>query len=202
MMSSSAYLGGSAFDKSERLLVRTSLRILLAWQVSWFLYTQLRDPSLVRPLYYVVSAGTAIGFIVGVIGLARMRLRTGRLPPTRALVAWLALFVWYAMLARDPKALFWIQIAHAIQYLAFPIRVEMNRADARAHARAWRSKERCAIRAAHGGVRRHLAGGQLRRGPGGAGERDGHVGEHVRRAAGQGGADSHSHVHQRASLLH
>ncbi|HEX3865337.1 MAG TPA: hypothetical protein VHV78_01250, partial [Gemmatimonadaceae bacterium] len=27
----------------------------------------------------------------------------------------------------DPKALFWIQIAHAVQYLVFPVRVEMNR---------------------------------------------------------------------------
>ena len=30
-------------------------------------------------------------------------------------------------MARDPKAIFWIQIAHALQYLAFPIRVELNR---------------------------------------------------------------------------
>jgi hypothetical protein len=127
MMASYAYLGGSSFDKSERRLVRTSLRILLVWQVTWFLYTQLRDPSVVRPFYYLISAGTAAAFIVGVIGLAKMRKRTGKLPPARALVAWLALFVWYAMIARDPKAIFWIQIAHALQYLAFPIRVEMNR---------------------------------------------------------------------------
>jgi hypothetical protein len=127
MMASYAYLGGSSFDKTERRLVRTSLRILLVWHVTWFLYTQLRDPSVVRPFYYLISAGTVAAFIVGVIGLARMRRRTGKLPPARALVAWLALFVWYAMIARDPKAIFWIQIAHALQYLAFPIRVEMNR---------------------------------------------------------------------------
>jgi hypothetical protein len=30
------------------------------------------------------------------------------------------------MMWRDPKAIFWIQIAHALQYLAFPIRVEIN----------------------------------------------------------------------------
>src|SRR6185503_15483135 len=48
------------------------------------------------------------------------------------LVAWLALFVWYAVMARDPKAIFWIQIAHALQYLAFPIRVELNRTRAAA----------------------------------------------------------------------
>jgi len=56
-----------------------------------------------------------------------MRRRTGQLPPGKALVAWSAIFVWYAMMARDPKAIFWIQIAHAIQYLSFPVRVEINR---------------------------------------------------------------------------
>ncbi len=138
MMASYAYLGGTSFDTTERRLVRTSLRILLAWQVTWFLYTQLRDPSPVRPLYYLISAGTVVAFVIGLIGLARMRKRTGKLPPARALVAWVALFVWYAVMARDPKAIFWIQIAHAIQYLSFPIRVEMNRtlAGAKSAARA------------------------------------------------------------------
>ena len=140
MMASYAYLGGSSFDKTERRLVRTSLRILLAWQVTWFLYTQLRDPSVVRPFYYLISAGTVAAFIVGVIGLAKMRKRTGKLPPARALVAWLALFVWYAMMARDPKAIFWIQIAHALQYLAFPIRVEMNRTAAREETKTERGE--------------------------------------------------------------
>ncbi|MFI5228187.1 MAG: hypothetical protein ACHQWU_03905 [Gemmatimonadales bacterium] len=135
MMASYAYLGGTTFDKTERLLVRTSLRILLAWQVTWFLYTQLRDPTPVRALYYTISAGTVVAFAVGAIGLAKVRRRTGKLPPAKALVAWLALFVWYAMIARDPKAIFWIQIAHAVQYLAFPIRVEMNRTANRAATR-------------------------------------------------------------------
>jgi hypothetical protein len=30
-------------------------------------------------------------------------------------------------MARDPRAIFWVQIAHALQYLAFPVRVEINR---------------------------------------------------------------------------
>jgi hypothetical protein len=126
MMASFAYLEGTGFDKRERLLIRTSLRILLAWHVTWFLYTQLRDPSLVRPAYLIVSAGTLVAFVLGALGLAKMRMRTGKLPPARSLVAWVAIFVWYAVLARDPKALFWIQIAHAVQYLSFPIRVEIN----------------------------------------------------------------------------
>ena len=127
MMASFAYLEGTSFDKTERTLIRTGLRVLLAWHVSWFLYTQLRDPSRVRPLYLVISAGTVVAFLLGAIGLAKMRRRTGRFPPARSLVAWFAIFVWYAAMARDPRALFWVQIAHALQYLAFPVRVEMNR---------------------------------------------------------------------------
>jgi len=127
MMASYAYLDGVKFEKTERMLVRTSLRILLAWHVTWFLYTQLRDPARVRPAYLLLSVGTLVAFALGTAGLTMMRRRIGKMPPARALVAWVALFVWYAVMARDPKAIFWIQIAHAVQYLAFPIRVEMNR---------------------------------------------------------------------------
>jgi hypothetical protein len=128
MMASFAYLEGVSFQKDERFLIRTGLRILLAWHVTWFLYTQLRDPTKVRFLYQIITAGTAVAFVLGAVGLYRLKRRTGKMPPLRALVAWLAIFAWYAMMARDPKAIFWIQIAHALQYLAFPIRVEMNRA--------------------------------------------------------------------------
>ena len=127
MMASYAYLGGAGFEKVERTLIRSGLRILLAWHVTWFLYTQLRDPARVRPLYMLISAGTLLAFGLGLAGLIRMKRRIGKFPPARALVAWVAIFVWYAVMARDPKALFWIQIAHALQYLAFPIRVEINR---------------------------------------------------------------------------
>lgn len=136
MMASFAYLEGARFDDRERMLIRTSLRILLAWHVSWFLYTQLRDPSPVRGLYIALTAGSVVAFALGAAGLLRMRKRIGRLPPLRALVAWAALFVWYAMMARDPRALFWVQLAHALQYLAFPLRVEMNNAARSAPSRA------------------------------------------------------------------
>ena len=127
MMASFAFLNGTAFDGTERRLIRTSLRVLLVWHISWFLYTQLSDPSRVRPLYLVASNATLVAFALGAVGLVRMWRRTGHAPPPKSLVAWLALFAWYAVIARDPRALFWVQIAHALQYLAFPVRVEMNR---------------------------------------------------------------------------
>jgi hypothetical protein len=145
MMAWYAYLEGTRFEPRERFLVRTSLRILLAWHVTWFLYTQLRDPRMVRPAYALISAGTVVAFALGSAGLWQMRRRTGKLPPLRALVAWLAIFVWYAVMARDPKAIFWIQIAHALQYLAFPIRVEMNRTAASAARTAGRYATHMAV---------------------------------------------------------
>src|SRR5262249_1521822 len=116
MMASYAYLAGTRFERVERLLIRTGLRILLAWHVSWFLYTQLQNRELVRPLYVLISAGTVVAFALGAVGILMVRRRIGRLPPARAIVAWLAIFVWYAAMARDPRALFWVQIAHALQY--------------------------------------------------------------------------------------
>jgi hypothetical protein len=132
MMASFSHLDGRGFDKTETRMIRFGLRILLAWHVTWFLYTQLQNRDAVRPVYFAVSAGTLVALGLGLAAFWRLWRRTGQLPATRALIAWAAIFVWYAAMARDPKALFWVQIAHAIQYLAFPIRVEMNRASSRA----------------------------------------------------------------------
>ena len=126
MMASFAFLGGNSFDVWERRLIKTSLRILLVWHLAWFLYTQLRDPSRVEWIYRTASAATVVAMVLGIVALVRMYRRTKLFPPPLAMVAWMALFVWYAVMARDPKALFWVQIAHSIQYLAFPVRMELN----------------------------------------------------------------------------
>jgi hypothetical protein len=61
-------------------------------------------------------------------GFLLHRRRTGRIAPLRAWIPWIAIFVWYATMARvGLAALFIVQIAHAIQYLIFPFRVEVNR---------------------------------------------------------------------------
>ncbi len=128
MMASYAHLGGVKFEKIERLLLRTSLRILLVWHVMWFLHTAVRDPASVDPLYRLMGEATVLAFAIGAAGLWMLRRRTGQLPPTRAVVAWVAIFAWYAALARwGLPALLLIQLFHAIQYLEFPARVELNR---------------------------------------------------------------------------
>lgn len=139
MMASFAFLSGRSFDATERRLVRTSLRILLGWHLAWFLYTQLRDPTRVEWIYRVASFATIVALGLGAAGLVRMWRRTQLAPPMLAIVAWIAIFVWYAVMARDPKALFWVQIAHAIQYLAFPVRMELNHSAAAPQASARRT---------------------------------------------------------------
>jgi hypothetical protein len=129
MMATFAHLEGSPFAPGERLLVRGGLRILLAWHVVWFLHSSGFAARLGFPLDQVYSGLTWLTLLalsMGVVGLTRMRRRTGKLPPARTLVAWAAIFVWYAAMARDPRAIFWVQIAHALQYLIFPTRVELN----------------------------------------------------------------------------
>lgn len=141
MVASFAFLAGITLEPLERRLIRGSLRILLAWHLVWavriwFMNTRLAEPPWVTPLYMVATAAVLVALGLGAFGFLKLRIRTRRWPPARALVAWLAIFVWYATMARWGLAgLFLVQLAHAIQYLAFPARVELNRAGARPHAR-------------------------------------------------------------------
>jgi len=138
MMVSFAHLQGTRFDRTEYWLIRGGLRILLAWHVVWFLryWTSVETYGPVASLnlyagvaYDAVTYGTVLAFLLGAVGLMRMRLRSGQGPPFRAVVAWAAIFVWYAAVARWGLAgLFLVQFAHALQYLEFPARVELNRA--------------------------------------------------------------------------
>ena len=142
MMASFAFLAGTGFDAVERKLIRGSLRILLIWHVTWFLdfwlsrtTSPLGEP--VAILYQWVTAASVLAFVLGTWGLVRMTRRTGKLPPLRTVVPWLAIFVWYAAILRwGLTGLFLVQLAHAIQYLGFPARVELNRVTKAAAGRA------------------------------------------------------------------
>jgi hypothetical protein len=128
MVATFTYLDGNPFNPTERKLVRGSLYILAAWHVVWFFYLGYDQFVDLTPLYIGLSVLTAVALAMGLAGFAMHRVRTRRSAPLRAWIPWLAIFVWYGAMARvGLPALFIVQIAHALQYLIFPFRVEMNR---------------------------------------------------------------------------
>jgi len=128
MVATFTYLDGNPFNPLERKLVRGSLYILAAWHVVWFFYLGYDRVINLTPLYVGLSVLTAVALVMGLAGFTLHKRRTGRIAPLRAWIPWIAIFVWYAAMARvGLPALFIVQIAHALQYLIFPFRVELNR---------------------------------------------------------------------------
>ena len=128
MTATYAYLDGTSFKPVERKLIRGGLYILLVWHVTWFFHLAYDQQFDLTPLYNVVTLAMALALAMGLVGFGLVTARTGRFPGVRALIPWLAIFVWYAAMARwGLPALFVVQIAHALQYLIFPMRVEANR---------------------------------------------------------------------------
>lgn len=133
MMAVFGHVDGLHWSARERTLLRTGLRLLLAWHVLWALRMgglPWREASdlLAHPVSRGLADGVALLSIpLGLVAFQQLRARTGRLPTARMVVPWIAVHLWYLALWRTPAALLWVQVGHALQYLAFPARVELNR---------------------------------------------------------------------------
>jgi hypothetical protein len=130
MVAAFAYVDGVRIDETERRMIRAGLRLLLVWHLVWASqdigeYYAIAVPfDTIFQILGVIGFGT---FIFGLLGFRRLRERTGRSPSWRMVSPWLAIWLWYALIYIEPAAFFWVQISHALQYLIFPIRVELNR---------------------------------------------------------------------------
>jgi hypothetical protein len=140
MMAVFSHVDGFMWAPRERGLIRLGLRLLLAWHVCWFFHIGGAPFGLgpvleaTRPIVDVLALASVP---LGISAFVLLRRRTGRLPSARALAPWIAIHVWYLVLWRvGLVALVWVQLAHALQYLAFPARVELNRNPASSNARA------------------------------------------------------------------
>lgn len=139
MMASFSFVDGLFLEPLERKLVRVNLHALLGWHVIWALELEVRhagvNPEAAAFLAQALRLATPIAAataLLGALGLARLWRRTGRRPGLRVLLPWLAVHGWYALMLVDSRAIFLAQISHALQYLAFPIRVQLNRDEAAA----------------------------------------------------------------------
>jgi hypothetical protein len=146
MMASFAYVNGFHFTPGERRLVRANLWALTGFHVVWAVVVMrkifaapgdgvpLLSDAQAMALYRASWAIAAASAVLGVAGLVLWSQRLRRLPPVRVWVPWVATHLWYVLLGREPAALFWVQNAHALQYLVFPMRAELNRTAATAPA--------------------------------------------------------------------
>lgn len=133
MMASYSYIDRTPFTEMERRWIRAGLNGLMVWHMSWALTLTIGTvlPSwapLASAIYPWMGKLAIAASGVGFVGMLIACRRVGRLLPLRVVVPWLAIHMWYLLLARDATAIALVQMGHALQYLSFPGRAEANRA--------------------------------------------------------------------------
>lgn len=135
MVSSFSRILGVDYTGRERLCIRSGMRALLALHVLFALSGRLPPVEWIAPATYARAYGVVFQIVCGLVGVslfagawayysARSR---GQRIPLRAILPWLALYFWYPFWYFVPGGFVWVQLSHAMQYLAFPMRVEVNR---------------------------------------------------------------------------
>jgi len=131
MIASFAKLSNLEFLPLERGILRLSLRLLLAWHVVWG--AQDLPRSWLGPIHdylstvlNILDAVSVLSFIVGIVIWLGVWKRIGKMPDRRILISWLAVYLWYLLLFFMPAAFMIVQFSHALQYVIFPLRAELN----------------------------------------------------------------------------
>jgi hypothetical protein len=135
MMATFSRLSGLTLDQRQRWLLRTGLRLLLIWHVVWGAQDLPAKwlgglSQYIPELLEVMTWLCVMAFLIGVGIWVHIRRQSGRWPDKRVLVSWLAVYMWYWVLLLMPAAYIWVQLSHALQYLAFPVRMQVNQANA------------------------------------------------------------------------
>jgi hypothetical protein len=135
MVSAFSRILGVEYTRLESLGIRSGMRTLLAVHVLFALSGRLPPPEWIEPttyvrfytlLFQIVVGLAALSLLAGVWAFQSARAR-GQSVPLRAVLPWLALYCWYPFWYFVPGGFVWVQLSHALQYLAFPLRVEANR---------------------------------------------------------------------------
>jgi hypothetical protein len=132
MMASFSFLRGIKFSSSERSRLRLCLRTMAGWHMGWALWTApAYVPTFLAPviptMMVVLNVLALTSFGIGVVTLCSLQKRLGTLLPLSIALPFISIYVWYLFLWIFPQSIFWVQIFHALQYLAFPARVQVNK---------------------------------------------------------------------------
>ncbi|MZR14259.1 hypothetical protein GQE99_14655 [Maritimibacter sp. DP07] len=129
VMMTFAHLSDLQINSRERLMLRGGFRVLILWHVVWGIQT-LPSYSVLTPFQTdiamsIVNILGICAFLVGALTLLQIARRSGNLD-LRIAGAWLAIYLWYLLLWIAPAAFLLVQLSHALQYMIFPARVELN----------------------------------------------------------------------------
>lgn len=135
MVSAFSRVLGITFSEVERRCIRSGMRSLLVVHVLFALSGRLPPSEWIAAETYTRIYGVTFQLAVGLAALcllaggwaflsARSR---GQKIPARVVFPWLALYLWYPFWYFVPGGFLWVQLSHAVQYMAFPLRVEVNR---------------------------------------------------------------------------
>lgn len=133
MIATYSRLSDLVLQKQEVKVIRFGLRTLLVWHVIWGAQDLPVDwfggylHSIVPTLMGLMNIVAILTFFASLMVWYSVTLRHGKLPDTRILISWLSIYLWYLVLYFMPQAYLLVQAAHALQYLPFPLRVELNK---------------------------------------------------------------------------
>lgn len=122
-------LSNTQFKSHEKILIRGGLYSLILWHVIWGIQTLPKMPILA--LFQNSSAQLTINilclaaFIIGIFTFLFKSMKSKI--DIRVFGAWVVIYLWYLVLFLMPAAFVFIQLSHALQYLIFPARIEVNR---------------------------------------------------------------------------
>lgn len=118
----------------ERHSIRVGIQSLLVMHVLFALSGRLPPSQIIAPQTYMrgfeivfwsVCGIIALSFLAGAYAFFAIRTRHETMP-WRAVIAWFSLFLWYPFWYFIPGGFLWVQLSHALQYLGFPLRVDLN----------------------------------------------------------------------------
>lgn len=133
MIATYSRLSGLELNAHERLTIRFGLRLLLLWHVVWGAQDLPKHwfggllNSHIDQLMFIINILACLAFLSSLVIWVGIKNRTGKAPDLRILASWLSIYMWYLVLYFMPEAYLFVQVSHALQYLPFPLRVELNR---------------------------------------------------------------------------
>lgn len=131
-----AFLSGFRMNPTQRKLIRFGFLSLFAYHVTWACASmeileqlfplQRAGEFMMKALISVCRVLVLASFFAGLWGFFQISQEAKRRIPAAVWLPWVATYSWYVMVDVYPQAFFLLQIFHALQYLMFPARVEMN----------------------------------------------------------------------------